>query len=108
MLAIHMGSSLVMQRATDMLTLLSTLKEKNLPIEVHATDHLSISALHAALANNSITELYLYNCIPSFKKILQNPLEKNWYSWVIPGVLKYYDIPDLIKLVGEDKVKIVK
>jgi len=107
MLALHIGDPLVMQRARDIITAVQWLRENKLPIEIHASGHVALAALHAALFVD-VKELHLYSCIPSFKDILNNPLQKDWYSWVIPGVLKYYDIPDLVKLIGEDKVRFVK
>jgi dienelactone hydrolase len=110
MLALHNGQPLVVQRALDIINILPATYDNNtkVPIEVHASGPVALAALHAALLDNRISKVYLYNCITSFKQILDNPLEKNWYSYVIPNVLKYYDIPDLVKLVGEDKVQFVR
>ena len=40
----------------------------------------------------------------SFKEIFERPAEKNWYSYVVPGISWYYDIPDLVELVGKEKI----
>jgi cephalosporin-C deacetylase-like acetyl esterase len=110
MLALHTGRSLVIQRASDILLALSGVTfaaDTRLPLEIHASGPVALSALHAATVNDRISRLYLYNCITSFKQILENPAARDWYSYVIPGVLKYYDIPDLVKLVGEKRVVFV-
>ena len=109
MFALHIGHSLVAQRTNDVVTAMQFIQEdtklKNLPIEINAPGFAALPALYAALFNTKIDKLNLYNCIKSFKDILEKPTEKNWYSYVIPNVLSYYDIPDLVKLVGEDKIK---
>jgi dienelactone hydrolase len=108
MLSLHIGNSLVNQRLRDMLVLMREVEYSKIPVEIHASGPAALSALHFAYLRRGVSKLYLYNCIKSFKDILNNPMQKDWYSWVIPGVLKYYDIPDLVKLTGEDKVIFVK
>ena len=111
MLALHIGVSMVGIRTANILTLLDYIAAvpgfKNVPIEINANGKVTISAIHAALFNNSINKLNLYNGIQTYKAILENPVEKNWYSYVVNGVLKYYDLPDLIKLVGENKIQFI-
>lgn len=110
MLALHNGRPLPVQRIIDIMSAVSVVEDPagKIPIEVHASGPVALAALHAALLDKRIRQVHLYNTITSFKQILENPLEKNWYSYVIPNVLKYYDIPDLVKLIGEDKVRFVK
>jgi hypothetical protein len=40
----------------------------------------------------------------SFKQILEQPLERNWYGYVIPDVLRHYDLTELVKLLEGDHV----
>lgn len=111
MTALHTGQSLVGQRTNDILMALDFIKaDKTLagPIELHASGCLALPALHAVFLGNSTARLYLHNTIASFKEILQNPTDRDWYSYVIPGVLEHYDIPDLVKLIGEEKIKFIK
>ncbi|HYC29501.1 MAG TPA: hypothetical protein VEB42_11800, partial [Chitinophagaceae bacterium] len=109
MLSLHNGESIVSQRVKDVLLIIDYAKHYKLPVEVHARGPVALAALHAVFfRKDAVAKLYLYNCIASFKDILNDPMRKDWYSWVVPGVLKYYDIPDLVKLVGEDKVIFVK
>ncbi len=101
-IALHTGSSLVAQRVTDMLNLLDFISAdsimKTLPVIVHATGLLTLPALHTMVLDNRIKQLYLYNSLNSYNDILQKPTGVNWYSYMITGVLNYYDIPDLINL----------
>ncbi len=108
MLALHIGMPMVGIRTEDILTLIDYIKSnveyKNVPIVVNATGIATIAAMHAALFCPEITDLNLYNGISTFKTILENPTEKNWYSYVVNDVLKYYDLPDLVAMIGKDKV----
>lgn len=112
MLALHIGKSLVAQRVEDIQTLIQFIsgneKLKKLPIEVAASGLVAVPALHAALLAKQIKKLTIYHSIKSYKEILENPTEKNWYSYVIPNVLKYYDLADLVKLIGEKEVSFVE
>ena len=112
MLSLHIGRPLVGQRVNDILTLLQSFEKipalNDVPIEINATGVNCLPALHAAVLDSRITQLNLYNSIGSFKTILDMPAEKNWYSYVIPGVLNYYDIPDLVNLIGKEKVNFIQ
>jgi dienelactone hydrolase len=110
MLALHNGRPLPIQRMVDIMSAVTVVADYagKLPVEVHASGPVALAALHAALLDKRITQLYLYNTITSFNQILENPTRKDWYSCVIPNVLKYYDVPDLVKLIGEDKVRFVR
>ncbi len=108
MLALHIGRSIVGQRATDVLSVMSMINEnkqlKGLPVELNTSGSSALSVLHAMLLNNKAEKINIYGGIQSFKDILNNPLQKNWYSYVVPGALNYYDIPDLVTLVGKEKI----
>jgi len=78
-----------------------------LPLEVNASGVAALPALHALLVSGGVTQLNLHALPPSFKTILENPAAKNWYSYVIPGVLRHYDIPELVNLAGSEKVRFV-
>jgi dienelactone hydrolase len=112
MLSLHISKPLVGQRVSDILILLQAIENNaaynGIPIELNATGVNCLPALHAAVLDSRITRLNLYNSISSFKTILEKPAEKNWYSYVIPGVLNFYDIPDLVNLIGRDKVNFIQ
>jgi dienelactone hydrolase len=107
MIALHIGKPLVGQRTGDILTVMQFIesdeKLKAAPVEVHSQGMLSLSAIHAALFTDKIASVNIHDRILSFESILENPLQKNSYSLVIPGVLKYYNLADLLQMV-----KIVK
>jgi cephalosporin-C deacetylase-like acetyl esterase len=111
MLALHVGQPLVGERARDIATALDAVASDRrltgLPVEVNASGVAALPALHAVLVSKGVTQLNLHALPPSFKTILQNPAAKNWYSFVISGVLLHYDIPDLVNLVGAKKVRFI-
>jgi hypothetical protein len=107
MLALHIGMPMVGIRTAGIITLMDFINSKpgykNIPVEVNATGIATIAAIHAALFCNQINQLNLYGGISTYKTILENPIEKDWYSYVTDDVLKYYDLPDLIQMIGKDK-----
>jgi hypothetical protein len=108
MLALHVGKPLIGQRVTDIYTILQYLESNStlssLPIEIDASGVAAIPALHSAAMFPQINRIYLSNTIRSYKTILEQPEGKDWYSFVVPNVLAYYDLPDLVKMVGVEKV----
>lgn len=107
-LALHIGKPLVGQRTTDILNILNFIqsnpKTAGLPIEINAVGLIGIPALHAAFLNSSITKIKLSQCISSYQQILNQSLAKDRYGAVVSDVLTYYDLPDLIKWIGENRV----
>ncbi|MDB5112054.1 MAG: hypothetical protein JWR67_3168 [Mucilaginibacter sp.] len=109
--ALELGKPLTGQRTQDILTLLDFISNdtqlKDLQVEVYASGFAAAAALHAAVLDKRIRKLEFYNTITSYYSILENPLKLNQYPYVIPNVLAYYDLPDLVKLIGTEKVKYV-
>jgi dienelactone hydrolase len=112
MLALHAGESLVGERTKDVLTVLDYIASnehlKCLPIKLDASGCATLPALHALLFNQTVAQLNLHGSIRSFKTILLNPTKKDWYSFVIPDVLRNYDIPDIVRLVGSQNVNFIE
>ncbi len=108
MLSLHIGKPLPGQRVTDILSIFqfldSDIQLRNLPLEMNASGEASMPALHAALFEKKINSLTLYNSFSTFQQLLTQPEARNSYSSVIPGVLNYYDLPDLIRMVGAKKI----
>ncbi|MFD0941621.1 alpha/beta hydrolase family protein [Pedobacter boryungensis] len=109
MLALHINKPIIGQRVTDILSVLEFINNditlKELPIEINSIGLNGLSVLHAAFLNFSIAKINLFQCISSYQEILNQPLAKDRYGVVVHNVLSYYDIPDLINWIGEEKVK---
>ena len=112
MLSLHIGKPIAGQRVSDIETLIVGLNKmtglETLPVDIYANGVTALPALLAALMNKHISHVYLSNTIRSFKEVITFPAHKNAYSYVIPGILKYLDIPDLETLAGTHKVFYVK
>lgn len=108
-LALHVGKPLLGQRTKEVLILMSYIQQqpqfKELPVELKAQGLVGVAALHASLFNSKLHKTELSHCISSYQEVLQQPLEKNRYGLVIPDVLSYYDLPDLIQWIGKTKVQ---
>jgi pectin methylesterase-like acyl-CoA thioesterase len=109
LLALHIGRPIVGQRVEDILTVFDFIAAddqlRDLPVEVNASGAMTVPALHAAVLTGKMAQLNLYNGIRSFKEILQNPVERDWYSDVLPGVMHWYDLPDLVKRADPLKIR---
>lgn len=110
MTALHVGRSLPGQQVADMITLTDFITKPEglgmtgLPIRVHASGGNAAVALHHLVLDHRITRIHLYHTIRSYYDLLHDPTQKDQYRYVIPGILKYYDLPQLVELAGADKV----
>ncbi len=108
MLALFVGRPLPGQRVEDIATLINYVKSvpefNRLPIEIQASGPAAEAALLAKVLDDRINHLVLLDSLPSFMDLLNNPILKEQYSYVIPEVLRYFDLPDLIKYAGMEKV----
>ena len=99
MLAIHIGRPLPCQRAEDVLTVLKYISQqpemRGRPIKISATGAAVQPALFAALFSPEVVSVDASSTINSWFEILKKPTEKDWYSYVIPGILNYFDLPDI-------------
>ena len=59
-----------------------------------------MALLHAAALDRRIARAVVEDTPESFRAILDEPLHRDAPEIVIPGVFRYYDIPDLIKAIG--------
>ncbi|MDR8393341.1 acetylxylan esterase [Aliifodinibius sp. S!AR15-10] len=111
MISLHIGKPVVGQRTGDVMTVLDFVRQDEAldadQLEIHATGLAGAPALHAAVFDNGIDRLILSNTLRSYMQILETPTTKNSYGYVIPNALKYYDLPDLIEILGTGKVKYV-
>ena len=100
--SLHIGRPLLGQRVTDILTLLDFCEQKeylkNRKIEVVADGVYGPVVTHAAILSPRISKARLTRCIRSWQSYLENPLQHDMLPNVLFGVLKDYDLPDLVKL----------
>jgi dienelactone hydrolase len=114
-LAYLMGRSSVGMRTEDVATWTRFLKDFALagvkPSELHLTaiGEAAIPALHAAaLAPDAFRAVTLRGMIPSWEAIVRATETFDQAVNVVHGALKHYDLPDLAKLAGADRVMITE
>ncbi|RZK48239.1 MAG: hypothetical protein EOO87_20720, partial [Pedobacter sp.] len=109
-LGLHIGKPLVGLQTSALLNLITFINQDkklaNTPIEVNAIGISGIASLHATFLDNKIDKLNLFSPLKSYQEVLNKPLVKNRYVTVIPNVLSYYDLPDIINLIGDKRVSI--
>jgi len=108
MLSLQIAKPLPGQQVQDVKTLLDFVKANPLlqktQVEIHASGVLAPVALQAAFIGSRINKVVLYHSIHSYTALLQNPLMRDQYSYVIPNVLLYYDLPELAAYLGPEKI----
>ena len=110
-LAYLMGRSFVGMRTTDVFRWADYLshyrsKEKPLPIQLIATGEAAIPALHAAALEPSRFEsVHLKGMIRSWAEIVAAPESRNQLVNTVHGALRHYDLPDLVELVGKERLR---
>nr|WP_320059114.1 acetylxylan esterase [uncultured Bacteroides sp.] len=108
--SMHIGRPVMGQRVADLRTLInfcsSDTKLKGRTITVEADGLYGPVVMHAAVLDRRINKATLSHCLKTWKSYLTNPLQRDMYSNVLYGVLKYYDLPDLLKL-SEGRVCVV-
>ncbi len=104
MLSLHVGSSLLGQRVIDIQTLIDFIVNNTAlwgcPIHLVANGLYGPAAVHAAFLNKQIRTLEVSRSLKSFTELVQNPMQYDAYSNVLYGVLKHYDLPDLVRVAG--------
>jgi hypothetical protein len=64
-------------------------------------------AVHAAYLDSRISKTEISGAVKSYFEFLENPMQRDVYSQVLYGVLKYYDLKDLVQLAGKDRIRFV-
>ncbi len=109
MLSLHTGHPLPGQRVKDILSLLDFISSDNdlkgLPVKIIASGQAAVPALFTAVLDTRIGSLELSETIKSYIEITQRPMDKDWYSFVVPGIMNYFDLPDLAAMRPDLTVK---
>lgn len=102
-----MGKSYVGMRCDDVRSWTRFLKTKSSAVSVIASGEAAIPALHAAaLERDAFTKITLRRMIASYESLVGADETFDQTVSMIHGVLRHYDLPDLIQLIGPDRVLI--
>ena len=69
-------------------------------VTAYANGPSGIALLHAAALDKRIARVVIEDSLASFRAIATEPLHRNAPESMIPGVLRSYDIPDLIQAIA--------
>ena len=102
MTSMHAGRPIMGQRVVDFICLLDFCSQnenlKDRKIQVFADGVYGPVTVHAAFLDDRIGSATLSRSLKTWKSYLESPMQRDMYSNVLYGVVKYYDLPDLIKL----------
>ncbi len=108
-LSLHTGQPLPGQRVKDILSLLDFISSdkdlKGLPVRITASGPAALPALFTAVLDKRIVSLEFSEAMASYAEIAERPLERDWYSYVVPGIMNYFDLHDLATLRPDMAVK---
>jgi cephalosporin-C deacetylase-like acetyl esterase len=76
-------------------------------ITVYAKGAYGVALLHAAALDRRISRVVVEDTPESFRAIVDEPLHRNAAEIVVPGVLRHYDIADLIKAIAPRPVTVL-
>jgi cephalosporin-C deacetylase-like acetyl esterase len=110
MLSLQCGKTLLGQRVNDITTILDFMDQfiiAEKPVYQISANGLYIPpVIHAALFDSRISKVLIQGQILSYTSLLENPYQKFSYGNIVPSALKYYDLPDLVKLIGDTRIAI--
>lgn len=99
------GKSYVGMRTDDVRSWTRFLKRRADTLSLIATGEATIPALHAAaIERDAFSKITLRRMIPSYRSLVGADETFDQTVNVIHGVLRHYDLPDLIQLVGRERV----
>jgi dienelactone hydrolase len=101
-LSLHIGRPLLGQRVFDLLCLVESLRSNLRPnqfegFELEATGPAGLAVLHAAALDEEglIRGIALTKTLCSWADVVRQGVSRNQLACVVPGVLEFYDLPDL-------------
>jgi cephalosporin-C deacetylase-like acetyl esterase len=98
------GKTLLGLRVDDVIAAVSFTSEGTTvdpnQITAEASGHLGLVLLHAAILDPRIKHITVDHTLESYKSLLEAPMPIDAPEDFLPGVLRRYDIPDLIKALG--------
>lgn len=111
MTAIMTGSTLTGQRAADISRGLDVLAARS---EVDASRIYGVGVeaggvplLHAAVLDSRLRKIALERSLLSYQAVVDSRIHRGVFEQVVPGALKLYDLPDLVRLLGQRTASII-
>jgi hypothetical protein len=109
MISMHIGRPIMGQRVIDIISLLDFTDSNSLltghKVSIVANGTYGPAVIHAVYLDQRIVKAEISRSIKSFNDYLRNPLQRDVYTNVLYGVLKYYDLKNLISAAGTGRVQ---
>jgi dienelactone hydrolase/pimeloyl-ACP methyl ester carboxylesterase len=94
-LSLHLNRPLLGQRVYDVLAVLKWVDLGPTPVHLVGVGSAGPVALHAAALNNSVQGVTVERSLLSWSAVVHTPVSVNQLANAVPGVLAFYDLPDL-------------
>ncbi len=111
MTALLVGKTMVGMRVLDItraVDLLSARRDVDRDkIYVYGKKGGAVPALYAAVLDRRISKLVLEGMLSSYDSVVESKIHRQVLESVVPGALKFYDLPDLVATLAPRKVSIV-
>jgi hypothetical protein len=102
--ALLVGESILGMRVDDTIRAMDLLAARSdvdpASITVYGSGAMGPVVLHAAALDSRIRRVVIENTLTSYRMVLDEPLHRNISEVLIPGVLRKYDLGDLLLAVG--------
>jgi hypothetical protein len=69
-------------------------------LSARASGHLGLVLLHAAVIDPRLKHIAVDHALESYKSLIEAPMPRDAPEDILPGVVRRYDIPDLVRELG--------
>jgi hypothetical protein len=111
MTSLHIGKTIVGQRMIDILSLIDFVSADSRfaghEIRLKVIGNYGLVAIHASYFDRRIAQTEISRSVKSYIEYLQNPMQRDVYTNVIPGVLQFYDLKDLADKAGKGRITFI-
>ncbi len=98
------GRTLVGLRSDDVIRAVDYLARRDdvdpTRISAEASGHMGLVLLHAGVLDRRIRHIEVDHVLTSYRSLIDAPLPTGAPEDVVPGILLHYDIPDLVRALG--------
>lgn len=98
------GKTLLGLRVDDVISAVNFMSHGTTPdpnqISAQASGHLGLVLLHAAVLDPRLKHITIDHTLESYDSLLKAPIPKGAPEDILPGVVRHYDLPDLVRALG--------
>jgi hypothetical protein len=103
--AILLGRNLVEMQVSDLQSAISYFEGR--PVKLYAKGAVGPAAILAAALDDRVTELAVERSIVSYMDVVAARIHEGLDQTVVPGILKYVDLPEALGLLGRRPVTLI-